>query len=189
MITCIACLLFVCINVFMRDCWEKGRDTVSRLWMGADSSNSCLCFCVCLRECSLKWIWQPWLCMPLWSSFIWLTAVSGWGDRDGQVNHGRPWLLCRFHWNIHDLVATYTPQACSNIDLGKMAAIMPELVLIWMQCLMQVWNCVPLPAQLDRMGRIRESGHVETKVFLSMMCHVIASIRDVKMHLFWSILK
>lgn len=122
-----------------------------RLWMGADSSNSCLCFCVCLRECSLKWIWQPLrVCTPLWSSFIWLTAVSGWGGRDGQVNHCRLWLLCRFHRNIHDLVATHPPQACSNVDLGKMSTIMTELVLIWMQCLAQIWNSVSFSAQLDR---------------------------------------
>jgi len=30
---------------------------------------------------------------------------------------------------------------------------------------------------------------VETEVFLSMMCHVIATIRDAKMLLFWSMLK
>ncbi len=64
-----------------------------------------------------------------------------------------------------------------------MPSIMPELVLIWMQCLAQIWNGVLFPAQLDRMSRIRESGHVETEIFLSMMCRVIAFIKDVGIHI------
>ncbi len=52
--------------------------------MGADSFNSCLCFCVCLRECSPKCIWQPLRVYTLlWPSFIWLTAVPGRGGRHG----------------------------------------------------------------------------------------------------------
>lgn len=58
--------------------------SVAPSWMGADSFNSCLCFCVCLRECSPKCIWQPLrVCTLLWPSFIWLTAVSGRGGRHG----------------------------------------------------------------------------------------------------------